>query len=62
MGTSVNNNMFGSWKKNRREIAAKLQQGIPRENIFDTTRNSVGDKILPPSSPEQFLKNSPGTA
>ena len=47
-------------EKNRREIAAKLQQGIPRENIFDTTRNSVGDQILPPSSPEQFLKNSPG--
>ena len=30
-------------QKNRREIAAKLQQGVPRENILDTIRNSVGD-------------------
>ena len=33
-------------QKNRREIAAKLQQGVPRENILDTIRNSVGDQIL----------------
>ena len=32
--------------KNRREIAAKLQQGVPRENILDTIRNSVGDQVL----------------
>ena len=32
--------------KNQREIAAKLQQGIPRENIIDTIRNSLGDQIL----------------
>ena len=33
-------------QKNRREIAAKLQQGVPRENVLDTIRNSVGDQIL----------------
>ena len=33
-------------QKNRREIAVKLQQGVPRENILDTIRNSVGDQIL----------------
>ena len=32
-------------QKNRTEIAVKLQQGVPRENILDTIRNSVGDQI-----------------
>ena len=32
--------------KNQREIVAKLQQGVPRENIIDTIRNSLGDQIL----------------
>ena len=29
-------------QKNRREVAAKLQQGVPRENILDSIRNGVG--------------------
>ena len=33
-------------QKNQREIAAKLQQDVPREHILDTIRNSVGDLIL----------------
>ena len=33
-------------QKNRREIAARLQQGVPRENILDTIMNSIGDQIL----------------
>ena len=33
-------------QKNRREVAAKFQQGVPRENILDAIRNSVGNQIL----------------
>ena len=33
-------------QKYQREIAAKLQQRLPRENILDTIRNSVGDQTL----------------
>ena len=33
-------------QKNQREIAAKLQQVVPRKNILDTIRNSVSDQIL----------------
>ena len=33
-------------QKNRRKIAVRLQQGVPRENILDTIMNSIGDQIL----------------
>ena len=45
-------------QKNRREIAAKLQQSVSRENILDTIRDSVGDQILQEHlTDDQDIKN-----
>ena len=42
----MSNTLWAHTQKNRREIAAKLQQGVRRENILDAIWNSVGDQIL----------------
>ena len=55
MCASVNCNMLGSHKIMSKR---KLQQGVPRQNIFDTIRKNVGNQILQEHlTDDQDIKN-----